>query len=435
MLLDTIRALNTAGRNALQAACGLQVTAESVSQLGQGSLSFPALGDLVVTGAGVSRVHLGCDALLCRRLAEMDVPTAGGTGLDLLAKAVLEQILHEVPGRHPKGRIDTISIEPAAIRTRGVRTFGFRFVTDEGQFFMLAEVPSRAEWEQARESTFLQIMADSYLPDGWATKGVVAGLAGVENFLVFMRKVETDIFVKLPGAGGAGTVVPAFMIDTRFEDEQRVMRLAMRLPEDPAGAPLPGTPVEARVGVGDRSVEFGMRYVGRGDLSVGPGAVLKCAHFTVPESMAVAQHRASFRIPIEDPIPVELVVGEPGAIVTWRRRRRGRLVMGTLADLSFSGARIRLDSTEAAGVAGQDLRVVCRMHLPGLVDRLDIDGIVRRVATVGGSGQDSCEEVGVEFMPADRQPPGAAERIREFVLSEQRAWLARRIQVAGVGEW
>jgi len=213
MLLETVRALNNAGRIALQSVCGLEVTAESVSQLGQGGLSFPALGDLVINGGGVNRVHLGADAVLCRRLGELDTAGEGGSGLHRMASTVLDALLQEVPGWRPRGHVGDLAVEPVAVRTRGVRTFGFRYVTAGGQFFMLAEVLSRAEWEHGRNSDFLPVMAQTYLPEGWSSRNTMAGREGVDNLLVYLRKVEADVYLCL-GDGPEAAPTPAVFIGT-----------------------------------------------------------------------------------------------------------------------------------------------------------------------------------------------------------------------------
>ncbi|MBE0564984.1 MAG: PilZ domain-containing protein [Krumholzibacteria bacterium] len=438
MLLETLKALTNAGRDALQTACGLAVTAESVSQLEQGGLTFPALGDLVITGGSLNRVHLGADSGLCRRLAQLDDPAGGCSGTELLARAFLGHLLEEIPGRRPRGRFAGLAVEPLAVRTRGVRTFGFRFVTAAGQFFLLAEVPSRLEWELAKGTDFLTVMAESYLPDGWATRNALAGPLGVENFLVFLRKVEADTYLFLPTAGGAPRVVCAFLVEQCSHEGDRALKFALKLPDQARELPFPGTEVEGRVGVGERSVEFTTRYLGRTLHPVGGGAMLQCGLFSVPGQLAVLQRRGTFRIPIEEPIPVDLALDDDEGGSPWRRRherRPGRLVLGSLADLSFSGARVTLDRNEAPGCAVQGQRITCNVHLPGVPERLRLAGIVRRVATVRVEHDDPCEELGIEFLPAAQQGPGVLDRVRDFVLAEQRAWLARRIQVAGVGEW
>ncbi len=435
MLLETLKALTNAGRDALHTACSLAVTAESVSQLEQGGLTFPALGDLVITGGSLNRVHLGGDAGLCRRLVQLDDPETGESGAERLAHAFLEHLIEEIPGRRPRGRLASLAVEPVAVRTRGVRTFGLRFVTEAGQFFLLAEVPSRLEWEQGRGSEFLTAMAESYLPDGWDNRNALAGPLGVENFLVFLRKVEADTFLGLPTAAEEPRVTAAFLVEQCTHEGERALKFALKLPDQPLDLPFPGAEVEARVGVGERSVEFTTRYLGRTSHPIGGGAALQCGLFSVPAQLAVVQRRGTFRIPIEEPIPVELAVTDQEGSSPWRRRRSERLVLGSLTDLSFGGARVTLDRNEPAGAVSQGQRVVCRMHLTGVPGRVDVEGVVRRVATVRVDLEDPCEEIGLEFLPVAQQAHNVLDRVRDFVLSEQRSWLARRIQVAGVGEW
>jgi len=436
MLLDNLKALSKAGRAALQTVCGLTVTSESLSLLEQGSLTFPALGDLVISGGGLNRVHLGCDSTLCMRLSGHGAPDGDGASIERLASSFRWHLLADIAGERPRGKFENLKVEPVSLRTRGVRTFSFRFVTPAGQLFLLAEVPSRLEWEQAQGSGFLAAMAESYLPDGWATGDSLRGPQGIESFLVFLRKVEADAYLKLPAAGDEPRTVAAFLVEPTTVDGKRALKFGMRMPELPQEMPFLGTEVHGSVGLGDRCVEFTCQFLGRDTHRIGEAGELACGVVSWPEDLQVVQKRRSFRLPLEEPIAVELAMTtEEGLADAYDGREDQDLVLGNLADLSFTGARVLLDPKEPTGCLEKGQHVVCRIWLPGMPETVDVAAVVRRIATTRADRSDACEEVGLEFLPAGRQKMGVLDDVREYVLEEQRSWLARRIELAGIGQW
>lgn len=433
MLLETIKALINAGRDALQQACGMPVRSESVSLLACGSLTFPALADVAVSGGGLRRVHMGCDSLLCSRLGELDPSGDHDSGLATLTSGFVDRLVAELPGRYPRGEVDSLAVEPRTIRTRGVRTCGFRFETAAGQLFLLAEVPSRVEWERERGGEFLRVMTESYLPDGWANRDELTGQTTVESFLVFLRRTEVDVEVQLPGAGPDGGVCSTFLVEQCRFDDRRALKFALSGCDDVRTGLLPGADVAARVGLDERSLEFRLRYLGTSSHHVGGGVDLPCALFEVPEVVSVAQRRQSFRIPLEKRIVADLVPPT--------RPRRGiagdaqTTVSGLVADLSFSGARITIDSAQPETSFADGDPVRCRLHLPGRARPVEVVAAVRRTVVTLAESAWPREELGLEFTGASSGDADSLDIIRGFVLEEQRTWLARRIQVAGVDDW
>lgn len=432
MLLETLKALINAGRDALQTTCSLPVRSESVSQLSRGNLTFPALADIAMTGGSLRRVHMGCDSLLCGRLAELADVGEHDSGLSVLTTSFLDQLVEEVPGRNPRGSVASLAVEPLTVRTRGIRTFGFRFETTAGQLFLLAEVPSRAEWERERGGEFLRVMSDSYLPESWAARDHLAGPTTVESFLVFLRKTELDVELQVPGLDRADGARSTFLVEQCHFGDERALKFALEGADDTRSGLLPGSDVAARVGLDERSLEFRLRYLGASSYPVGGDADLDCALFAVPDVISVTQRRQSFRIPLEDEVVAELSAPAPP-------RRGGlagpaRSVTGRIADLSFSGARITIDAAQPESCFEDGDLVHCRFHIGG-GRPVEIVATVRRSVTTLTEGAWPREELGLEFVAAPSRDSEALDTIRDFVLEEQRAWLARRIQVAGVDDW
>lgn len=432
MLIQTLQTLLMAGKDALRTTCGLPVLAEDITQVRHGNLTFPALGEIAFTGGPLQHLHLGCDALLCAHLAEKadrDGTRQGASGLENLAQRFLGNVLEEIEGRRPQGWVENLDVGPRNLPTRGVRTFGFRFHTEVGNLYLMAEVPCRAEWEQARGSEFLTAMTATYLPEGWAGRDRIDLSVDLDKFLIFLRKTELDVQVEIPGPDEAYTIHTGTLVETTLRDGRRALRLTVDLDGSAGGTLARGDRLRCRVGVGDRAFLFPCSFLGTGTYTIAGTATICCAYVTVPESLKVEQRRRAFRIQPGEKIPVEIYPAE-GAELDRERRSRGRL-----ADLSFSGARIIADRERLLNLHAEGSRVVCRLHFPESGGALELLGLIRR-ATIGmkkDEGQHG--EVGIEFLVTEDTDRTALEFIRQYVLSQQRAWLAQRIQLAGAPQW
>lgn len=432
MLLESLKTLILAGNQALMATGGLQVYSESVRQVRHGSLTFPAIGMVKITRGALQKIHVGGDSDLCTLLASMEKPGSIETGIDVLLESFLRNLLAGMNNRNPQGQVAALDIGPITLYTRGVRSFGFRLETDMGQLFLLAEIPSRLEYEQARSSDFLESMVSTYLPRDWMNRERIDSTSLIDSFLVFLRKAEGDVELEFPIGDGEFSINSGFLLETCRVNGRRALKMSVDLsnPEDPS--PQPGDTVVARVGLQDRSIRFEVPYLGKSSYAVSGEASLDCVLFGIPEELLIDQRRRAFRININSRIPVEIedldqrndpfspsfgMDSEP-------------LIKGYLVDVSFSGARIvgEDDTTAAALVEGS--RVMCRLFLPDRPYGHEIQGVIRRSTATMVGRDDIRGDVGIEFLVTPEMDRASIEVIRQFVLTEQRSWLARRINVA-----
>jgi c-di-GMP-binding flagellar brake protein YcgR len=431
MLLETLQTLVQAGADALQTSCGLTVTRPHVSLVRQGSLTFPSLGELHVRNGTVQRVHLGCDTALVGQLAELAGGSTSLSGLQVLAEQLLRHLLEGMEGRNPRGTVENLAVAPLTLQTRGLRTFGFRLETEAGQLFLLAEAPSRVELEIAKNSEFLEGMIATYLPREWRSHESYTSRTVVDSVLVFLRKLEQDIFLEVP-RGQDLVTHPGFLVLAGSFDGRRALKLCADVHDSDLGSPGRGDVVRAFAGVGDRSLEFDLEYLGSGSHDVA-GAELPCLWFAAPEEVRVTQRRRTFRLNVPEPVAVEI---ESSACALgrspWADDEPARSVShGRLQDLSFSGARIVLTSHDEAVDLSPGRRVQCRLHLPGDDEPVSVVGLVRR-SSMGLADRNSWQaEVGVEFIAADDDDRGGLQAIRDYVLTLQRERLAHRVLVPG----
>ena len=431
MLLDTLNALNQAGTEALQSICGLKVQGRKVSLVREGRQSFSSLITLRIKGCSLQMVHLGCDSELAGKLAEMDPGSGQGAGLDVLAGSFLSHLLEKFDDRNPRGAVENLKEVPATLHTRGVRTFQFRLDTGQGLLLLLVEVPSRAELSLAKGSEFMTSMESIYLPTDWHGCQGLEDVDGVNNFLTFMRKTESDIYLETPAGDGTSTVNSGLLIEICQVEDRPALKLITDFLDPGLGIPAPGSPVKASVGIGDRSLEFVMTYLGPAVHELSSDALLPGALFSVPGSVSIGQRRQTFRVPISNTVPVEIeAAGDGVGFSSWSDRKRdSEVISGRLADLSFSGARIIADHPQSSTGLQKDGRVVCRMFFPDSVEPLHVMGVIRR-SIVGPTGSDQWQDdIGLEFLVSTNGDRTGLDYIRQFVLEVQRAHLAKRLQV------
>lgn len=435
MLLESLNALVLAGDDALQTTCGLSVVEHHVSLIRQGSLTFPALGQLHLKGAPLQDVHLGCDSLLCGQLAGMVGELDEETGIEALTRRFLDQLVSELEGRHPRGKVHHMDVGPTNLASRGLRTFGLRLETGVGQLFVLAEVPSRMELELAKGSDYVRAMEATYLPREWSTRQALDGSRALENFLVFLRKVEGDVYFEVPGTEDVSHVHSGILLDNGTFDGVRGLKFCTDLSSAAADDLRRGDDVWATVGIGDRSLRFRMSYLGAASHSLANGAELPCAFFRPPELVNISQRRLAFRIPVKEEITAVLHRGvNANDASPWGDEEvsRAPLLSGVLADLSFSGARIIVTELADGPQLELNSRVVCDISFPELDAAMSVLSVVRRIDSRLADRNERQQEIGLEFLIAQDTDRTSLDYIRQYVLSAQRACLAQRIQCAGL---
>ncbi len=426
MLLETLTALNQAGTEALLTTCKLNVTSREVSLVREGRRSYPSLVTLRVKGAPLQLVHLGCDEQLLEKLSARTEDGSDTAGLDLLAGSFLSCLLDNFDDRNPRGDMEPCETGSVTLHTRGLRTFQFRLDTGQGQLFFLAEAPSRAEMAIAKGSDFLTSMESIYLPDNWLGSQGFDDSEAMDNFVAFLRKTESDIYLETPTGDGTATMNSGFLVQSRELGGRPVLILVTDFTEPASGVPAPGSIIKASVGVGDRSMDFDLHYLAPLAHELTPGTELPCAMFSPPSAVTISQRRRAFRVPLSQEVEVELESVSQGSGAS-----AGEIILGQLADLSFSGARIIADHSRLCSCFQKDGRVICRMNFPDRDDSLEVMGVIRR-STAGPAGRnDWQDEIGLEFLISPGGDRTALDYIRQFVLGLQRSKLAQRLQVTG----
>jgi len=437
MMLQSLRALILAAQDALQTTCGLMVASEHVSQIRHGSLTFPAVAELQITGGTLQHVHVGCDSALCSHLDEMVDAVTQRSGIAVLVDRLLGQLVDEMSTRHPQGEVVRLEVGPKNVETRGIRSFGLRVATDAGNLYLMAEIPSKAEYEMARGSEFLLGLASNYLPRGWINRERLRNRADVENFLVFLRKVQSDIQIEVPAEEDSCYQHAGILLEQCTVDRRRVLKVATDLAEAGGVVPSPGQKITGRIGLADRSFVAELEYVGRSTHQVVGTAELACLFFEIPRELVIEQRRRAFRIDLADDVPVEIVqAADPLDIDPWALDTfESEPIVGQLADISFSGARIRGPRNSLCKSLDEGDQVVCRFNLPRRNQRIEVEGLVRRATSAMVDRNLWEDTVGIEFVVEPEGDRSAIDEIRDFVLNEQRIWLASRVHVSSVEQW
>jgi c-di-GMP-binding flagellar brake protein YcgR len=211
------------------------------------------------------------------------------------------------------------------------------------------------------------------------------------------------------------------------------LKLVTDYSDSALGVPALGAEVAATVGVGDRSLEFTMTYLGSTVHEMPSGATLPCACFSLPSRVSVGQRRRTFRVSVSEVVQVELesVLGQGEASPWSDAEITPDTIRGRLADLSFSGARIIADHSQLCTNFPKDGRVICRIFFPDQEQPLQVMGVIRRSTAGLADRNEWQDEIGLEFLVAPDGDRTALEFMRQFVLQVQRSKLAQRLQVTG----
>lgn len=435
MLIESLNALIAAGNYAMRTICGLPVLDHEITQIRQGSLNFPALGELHIKNGPLQSVHLGCDSQLSGRLAGPLEGHDNETGIEAVTAGFLQRLLEEMEARNPRGEVQLLDAGPVNLVSRGVRSFGIRLETGAGRFFILVEVPSRIELELAKGSDFFPLMEAKYLPQDWETRQAIDGQLAIENFLVFLRKAEGDVSFEIPGDGDFHYLHSGTLLDNGTFGGERGLKFCTDLSQTAQAGLHKGDVVRATVGLDDRSLQFTMSYLGAATHRLQNGAELPCAFFVPPQEVTITQRRLAFRIPVSSEIQVELHCGNGANEVSpWGDQDAPPepLIRGTLGDLSFSGACVVTDEMGSGSGLEINRRVVCDIHFPDADEPLSVLSVVRRNMSRLVGRHDRRHEIGLEFLIFGDADRTALDDIRQFVLAEQRALLSRRIHVGGI---
>jgi hypothetical protein len=433
MLLESLKLLVHAGEDALMTTCRLPVEEVTIAQIRQGQITFPAMGKIVFQGGTLQNVRLGADSILCGHLSELVDDSQHTSGIEQLTKRFMSQALEEMEGRYPRGQIENLDVGPQTVFTRGVRSFGLKFLTSMGQLFLMAELPSRYEFEQAKGSEYLSGMISTYLPGNWAGRDFLSSRSELDSLLVFLRKVEGDVHVTIPVGDDRFESRTGLLLEQCTYADQRALRVNLNLEHGPARLLKVGDTVASFVGVQDRSLEMDLKFLGAEDYTVVGGAVLQTALFALPEKVFVSQRRRAFRIDLFSTVPVELEpIDEDCTSTLWfGDEELFTGVTGNLVDLSFSGARIVGDANELCPNFPEGSRVKCRIFFPDESRPLQVLGLVRRSGSKMVARDTYQDELGIEFLVAPDIDRHSLDIIRQYVLKEQRSLLARRVHVSG----
>ena len=376
MLFESLNAMIQAGEEALHESCGLSVLGYGVSLLQQGSLTFPSHAELQIRNGPLQRVHMGMDAALRDHVMAVGAGADGGTD-ESFAATYLRLLLGKLDARNPRGEVTGLDGGPTTLISRGRRSFGLRLETEVGQLFLLTEAPSRLELELARGGDYLPSMESSYLPAGWESRDRIDSHLAMENFLLFVRKVEVD--VALETGGDRDTPWHGLLLGPGTLDGEPCLTFVVELGTSQPPTPEVGQELWASVGIRDRSLRFPLVLLGRGYHTLESGADIPVAYFQAPQHALISQQRLAFRIPLENAIRVELRRNDEMAS-PWNDVDHAAppLFVGEMADLSFSGARLVAD--EQPGLEAVELNscVSCHIHFPDRDAPLVLLSAVRR---------------------------------------------------------
>jgi len=433
MITATLTALIEAGKSSLSAA-RLPVEEIRISPVGAQEIAFTRLAVLVVVNSTLRRGSLGADKELAGQLKPAGSVADGGQTFPGLCEHYLDTLIAGLPVRHAEGSFQILDARSHSLYTPGVRAYGLRLKTDRGALFVVAEF---------KGSDFESSLVHAHLPRDFASVTELKSKRAIEGALLYLRKMETDIQFEL-SAGADHNLYHSGVLwgQSKYED-QRCLRVILPGLHTAGEHLMPGQQVAAHCTIKGKHFVFETTYLGPASIALTDEVGLPCQQFTVPSQMEVIQRRRTFRIEPQSRIVAELdlvsdpessLVPQPGVLSSGRRKTvsdaPGSMgILGQVADLSFSGVRVTAPQDHLCKRFAAGDIVYCRMAFPGEPAIQMVPAQIRRIATVMHERNEWHDTVGLEFLVRDESHRRVIEFIRQYVLAEQRAELARRVTV------
>lgn len=426
MIRETLTAIGQAGLQALQG-LGSQVEVRTqVTQVRDWSFAMAHLGRVTVANSPIHQIYVGISQQLAEAIGDL-------SRHEVLLEGFKQALVTRVPAKRPIGAWEMLAHDGRARVLRGVRSFILRQQTGAGNFYLMADVSSRGEFESMRQTGWEEELAAQLLPRDLGKIAVVDRPAAVSRVGMYLARFEHDLELHVPADDGTLHSVNGVLLQLGKQGERTLMRLSLDADKELRQRLVSGLELEASFGAAGRVFRFGTVCAGPSALPLEGVADLPCLLFTMPERFELDQRRRYFRVEPERPLVAQLQVlpppvedaDEPVSLAPSIAPAPGRSLAVRISDLSFSGAGLVLE-----GESPDDLqpagRVLLQLHGDGLPQSIALSGLVRRLNTVPcGRGRQETR-LGIEFVIEEQSDRLGTHLLRQYVMAQQRQLLARR---------
>jgi len=437
MLAESLKTTVRAAGTLLRELTGTELESAEIFQIENTDFLFPRVAAAHYRQGSLRRLVVGCDDDLALSFAESRQRSADRTdgsgsasceeGFRILCESLHASLCRALTGMDQTRSLIVHDPERFAIRAKGGRQFYIELVTSRGRLLMLLGLASSRDEKMSRLEGFGE---SEKVKSRQLAESTIDFSDDVNNILDSLVNHEDDVYLRLPSKEGRQKVYHGTMIGfARGQDkiaQQRHLTLTSSCLQT-AGHPLEGEKVAVIFFRRGRLLQFVSEVAGTAQMVISKALTLPLLRLTMPSKLAPGQRRESFRIvpelEIKGLVKSALILKGPGKPV---QKHSAPFV---LRDLSFTGARIEIHSNTMLSGFGCGREVKIAIELPHPHGEVKLLAVVHRLDLLPKKKEVPCAQIGVEFIKDARSHPGSLEKIRQYVLEQERLDLKRRTEL------
>ncbi len=465
MLLKTLKSVLRSALRTVESECDWRVTGEHVLQVDEIELECPLLATAKFEQGPLEGVVLGCDQELAdhalkfheqeeARLAalreeeENDYVLVGGEdfGDGQGEEEVVEEPAAEGPTggfsllcqafrRYLSGELgiefaaeDLVVKDPRLFQAGGGgRNFHILIPTQAGNLQILAAVAFGGEVSADGARKRKRFSDKAVIPGENSLNAQMESEREIQEVLVRLAKLEDEVYLRVPSRGQGNVVFggTAVRLDTDEEGGGNLLVSSPCLAE-----PRPQLREKTEVTVlfiqRGRLQQFKSQVTQIAQVMMGKEAYLPLVALRIPTKIGPGQRRDAFRI-----FPLEEISGKILSHAGTEEPGRGKSIalVFRVVDLSFVGARVELsrklteETLPEAFTEGNEVSL--RLDLAAPAGRVEVEGMVQRLISPQ-KGDEQGLQLGIKLVADGRKAPGSLEKIRRFVMDQERKILQKR---------
>ncbi len=433
MLKKTLGIIVNACRDAISNACGLEIVDQNIIQVPERAHTFAEMASVRGIHAPVHDLHFACDQQMSQALAS---GATAAKSFAALSEAFYEKLSNEVALISRRGHFARQPAESPTCHQRGIRSFSFEIATEMGRIFVVADLASQLEIGKSKGGDFEIGITNAHMRGDFLNLSELTSGRDIDSLMIVLRKLEADINLELLEGGRTTNVFSGVLMEQAKQNNQRVIRMSWDWPDQESFAISANSEVKASFGILGRLFQFKTPVVGIEMSYLDDDVGLPCALLAMPKAIVTSQRRQSFRLEPTSRVIVEIETAPPDLEMDAQPPRKSKrkqppkdIVRATVADISFGGAKLVAPRDELMQKFAIDQVVRCTFRFPGVEEGKILYGTVNRLRTFFGSRNTWLDDLGLEFL-IDHQPnKPALDYIQQFILSEQRRVLAKRVTV------
>jgi len=420
MIRETLSAIGLASRRALNGRFRRQPWSTNVAHVREWSFAMPHLARVTVANSPLHQVYVGFSRNLVQNFGKDEA--ARQQGVNEYMQSLKDNLLASLPARRPIVKWEFLepSAEPQVLR--GVRSFILRHHSDVGNLYLMSDLASRQEYESLRDEDWADQVAAQQLPADIGRIDSIENNVMLDRVSTYLTRCEQDVELLIPGPDGEVHAANGVVLQRYKDDGGHGLQISLDLDRRLGLDLLPGMEVEGAFGASGRVFRFRTKCRDKSELNLEGLGVLPCLDLVFPSRFNLDQRRRYFRVEPKSPLNATLHVPSQASEA---------VVAATVVDLSFSGAGLTVEGKTPAGL-GPDVRVQVELNGSDLSEPLVISGMVRRFSVEPrGRGRETTH-LGLEFVVADAKDRQSTQKIRQYVMAQQRSLLSSRSRdVAG----